>query len=246
MVNRRLRGTPPVRRCRRAGGCVAVRVGIEGLSRWIAAVAVVAASPMSLGAGCSEITDDAKRLECYDAQRKSRATDAAQQGTAAQGPFLPRVRRTHSAWIRHIRAAPVTGQTTVVVSTRAAERVACEAFGDASEGERAKLVIRCKDNNTALLLENGCMDDKADPQAVIWRVDDGPEQRLAMTAGAGDTALGLWRGHESIPIVKQLFGARRVRVELAPQGGGEGGPALLFPVYNLDAAIGPLRRACGW
>lgn len=216
------------------------------------AVIALASSP-AFGVNCSEIADDAERLACYDAQHESGQAAEVQSALGAQSQIrsgaqatperelLPRFRRLRSAWLRHINATGPGGERAVVLSTRSSERIACEQ----SESERVELHIRCKDNTTSLYLVSDCVLADVDAEAVIdWQVDDQSAQTLRMTRPSTEPGLGLWLGKHSIPLVRELFEANEVRIRLHSLQ--EVDEPIVFPVMGLEAAIGPLRKACHW
>ncbi|NBC49401.1 MAG: hypothetical protein GVY22_15795 [Gammaproteobacteria bacterium] len=217
------------------------------------AVATALASSLAFGMNCSEIADDAERLACYDAQHESeqaaetesalesRSRAGSEPQATPQPELLPRFRRLRSAWLRHINSTASDGSRAVVLSTRSTDRIACESSGS----ERAELHIRCKDNTTSLYLVSDCALADLDAEAVIdWQVDDQSSQTLKMTKPSSEAGLGLWLGKHSIPLVRELFEANEVRIRFdSDQDVGE---PIVFPVMGLEAAIGPLRKACHW
>jgi len=214
----------------------------------VGATAAVA-SRLALGNPCGEIGDDAERLACYDAQYQAeqaaeRAEDSAlatETSSTPQTELLPRFQRLRSAWLRHINSTGPNAERAVVLSTRSNERVACEE----ASGKRAALHIRCKDNTTSLYLVSDCALASIDAAArVEWQVDDQSPQTLQMTKPSSEPELGLWLGKHSIPLVRELFDANEVRIEL--ESDQEEEASLVFPVLGLEAAIGPLRKACHW
>lgn len=207
------------------------------------------ASSLAHGNPCGEIADDAERLACYDAQYEAEqaAEPAVESALANETPatpqteLLPRFQRLRSAWLRHINSTGPDADRAVVLSTRSSERVAC---GDAS-GKRAELHIRCRDNTTSLYLVSDCaLADIDEAASVDWQVDDQSPQMLQMTKPTSEPGLGLWLGKHAIPLVRELFEANEVRIQL--DAGQEGHAPLVFPVMGLEAAIGPLRKACNW
>lgn len=215
--------------------------------------AIALASSQAFAINCSEIADDAQRLACYDAQHESEQANVngpgldaqTQMGEEAQATpereLLPRFRRLRSAWLRHITSTAPDGDRAVVLSTRSTERVVCEQ----SASKRAELYIRCKDNTTSLYLVSDCALADLDAEAVIdWRVDDQSSQTLKMTQPSSEPGLGLWLGKHSIPLIRELFEANEVRIRFDSDQEGE--EPIVFPVMGLEAAIGPLRKACHW
>lgn len=230
---------------------------------WLLSAAGAHAREPEDGARCRAIADDTERLDCYDAlyqaqpdtaepppgkaeplpQRAESLSQRAKPPLQQAGPesLLSRVRRTSSAWLRHIRTPMANGETTVEISARSAERIAC---GD-GRGERVRLVIRCQDDTTTLFLASHCLiDAEAGKQEVTWQVDEGPVRTVPMEPAPDQGGLGCWEADESVPLVKALFGATELHLGLESRGDQD--RLLVFPIYNLEAAIGPLRRACDW
>ena len=65
-----------------------------------------------------------------------------------------------------------------------------------------------------------------------------------MRESTDNRALGLWRGGESIPVIKSMLGKRRMIVRATPYGDS---PFMAeFIIAGLDEEIEPLRNACSW
>ena len=176
---------------------------------------------------CAAIAGSFKRLDCYDAL-------AREQGPAApEGEPLPA-----GKWKIEQRASGISGGTDVFMVVKAVERIPGE------NGEvRPVLVVRCQDNNTAVIFNFARFIEQSRAEAAL-RIDDGAVMAASLKMSASGKAFGYWQGEEAIPFVKRLLGGKRLLVEVAPFGAR---PVLAeFPVAGLDMAVAPLRQACGW
>ncbi|GGE26764.1 hypothetical protein GCM10011345_35960 [Gemmobacter megaterium] len=65
-----------------------------------------------------------------------------------------------------------------------------------------------------------------------------------MTESNDNRALGLWSGKQSIPFVKSLLGATKIRLRILPVN--EDSIETTFNLTGLSDALAPVRKACGW
>jgi len=65
-----------------------------------------------------------------------------------------------------------------------------------------------------------------------------------MDESTDNKALGLWSGGESIPVIKKMFGKKQLIARMTPFS--ESPITVEMDITGLDAAIEPLRTACGW
>lgn len=174
---------------------------------------------------CAAIEGSFKRLDCYDALARE------------YGPAAPEATPA-GKWKVEQRASGIGGGTDVFMVVKAVERIPGE------NGEvRPVLVVRCQDNNTAVIFNFARFIEQSRAEAAL-RIDDGAVMGASLKMSASGKAFGFWQGEEAIPFVKRLLGGKRLLVEVTPFGAR---PVLAeFPIAGLDQAVPPLREACGW
>jgi len=110
---------------------------------------------------------------------------------------------------------------------------------------KATLTVRCRDDSTALIVR---MDDKflADSGgfgAVDVRIDDQQMRSYRLQESTDNKALGLWRG-AAIPLLKDLVGARTIRVAVTPFN--ESTQVMIFDIAGFDNVVADVRERCSW
>lgn len=176
---------------------------------------------------CAAIEGSFKRLDCYDALARE------------YGPAAPQAEATPAGkWKVEQRASGISNGTDVFMVVQAVEKIR------GKDGQvRPVLVVRCQDNNTAVIFNFARFIEKSRAEAAL-RIDDGSVMAASLKMSASGKAFGFWQGEEAIPFVKRLLGGKRLLVEVTPFGAR---PVLAeFPVEGLDKAVAPLREACGW
>jgi type VI secretion system protein VasI len=176
---------------------------------------------------CAAITGSFKRLDCYDALAGEFRPTQSEGETAPAG-----------AWKVEQLDSGISGVANVYLVVKAVEKIQ----GD--DGEvRPTLVVRCEDNNTAVMFHFARFIDHSRAEAAM-RIDDGEITGASLKMSASGKAFGYWRGDRAIPFIKRLLGGKRLLVEVAPFGAR---PVLAeFPIEGVDEAVAPLRKACGW
>lgn len=176
---------------------------------------------------CAAIAGSFKRLDCYDALAREYGPATGEGETAPAGE-----------WKVEQRASGISDATDVYMVVRAVENIPGET------GEvRPVLVVRCEDNNTAVIFNFARFIEQSRAEAAM-RVDDGSVTAASLKMSASGKSFAFWRGDEAIPFIKRLLGGKRLLVEVKPFGAR---PVLAeFPIAGVDEAIGPLRKACGW
>ncbi|MDV6329028.1 type VI secretion system-associated protein TagO, partial [Idiomarina sp. Sol25] len=79
---------------------------------------------------------------------------------------------------------------------------------------------------------------------VEYRVDENRAKTRGFDDSTNNKALGLWRGSQSIPMIKELFSSESLLVRFTPYG--ESAVSARFPISKIETAIKPLREACNW
>lgn len=194
---------------------------------FLAAFLSVAAPAFS--ADCTQIVDDAERLNCYDQE---------------SGISQVETTNSDSSWVVRTDSSDFEDTTDVFMSTESLEPISCQQFGTA---QTATLMIRCMENTTAIFMSTSChvasgFQGYGD---VDVRVDDKPSTVASMGASTDSRALGLWRGGSSIPFIKnQLLGGSRLLLRFTPFG--QSPTTVEFDISGIDEALVPLRTECGW
>jgi len=199
------------------------------------------ADPTPLLYACRVIDEPERRLACYD-RAAGRAPDAPEAETAeATEPTAASPAGGKPAWATRIDTSQFTDEQTVYLTVRSDRPVACR-FGRV---EPVTLFVRCLENTTALFLDTHCfLSDIQGYGDVDIRLDEDAMRTLSMAASTDNSALGLWRGGSSIPVVRSLFGKERLIMRFTPFN--ESPLEATFDITGLETAIDPLRKACNW
>lgn len=176
---------------------------------------------------CAAVAGSFKRLDCYDAMAREYGA------TQAEGEAAPT-----GAWKVEQLESGISSVPDVYVLVKAVERIQGE------DGEvRPILVLRCEDNNTAVIFNFARFIEHSRAEAAM-RIDDGEVTGASLKMSASGKAFGYWRGDGAVPFIKRLLGSKRLLVEVTPFGAR---PVLAeFPVEGVEEAVAPLRKACGW
>lgn len=202
----------------------------------------VAADPTPLLNACRVISEPDRRLACYDraAGRAVGTTEAAGTGIN-EGSSEDATERAPSVWQSSIKTSPLTDETTVVLWVSSREAVDCGRI----DVRPVALVVRCLEDTTAIYLATHChMTDHQQYAQFEYRLDAHPRQSFRGSASTDSRALGLWRGNQSIPVIRSMFGRERMIVRATPFG--ENPFTAEFDITGLETAIAPLRKACNW
>ena len=204
-------------------------------------------------ADCAAIAEDAHRLACYDRAYRGAASAGASGGASGGVSAAPaaeagpaEARRvedgTPEGWRLSQGPSPIDGSPNVTLELISPPG-AREGGGAAAP---ARLVIACRENVTNLYIvyAGAFMAGEGEWGRVVWRVDGGRARAAQMRESGDNAALGLWTGRAAIPMVRALLKGRALSLRATPFNGEA--MTHVFPIAGLDAAIAPLRRACGW
>ncbi|MBT53629.1 MAG: hypothetical protein CMF72_09565 [Mameliella sp.] len=133
--------------------------------------------------------------------------------------------------------------TATVVLSLSAENALYDRFG---QTKSAALFLRCKENTTVFYVNAGgfFLSDIQGRDRVDMRVDTQKPFVKSMKVSTDNTALGLWNGGASIPVIKQLLGGETLFLRLTPHS--ESPLEMEFDIRGLEEALRPLRDACHW
>lgn len=198
---------------------------------------------------CTVIEGAGLRMTCYDAVFKGdgKAVLPEAQAPAATptdtGVDLRAETQPKGDWlIRHDKSA-MTDQDTVVLTLKSNEMVLCRQYGSP---DYLSLIVRCMENTTSLYITGDCHVASGfyGYGKVTLRLDDGKPFTRNMEDSTDSSALGLWDGGSSIPLLKQMIGKERMIARFTPFGANPVEPS--FTIAGFDEAVKPLREACGW
>ncbi len=185
------------------------------------------------GKACISIENDLDRLACYD---RALGRTPVEEKAALEGDV--------GAWDVSVETSEMDDSTSVYLSLRSLEPVACSAYGDR---QKLTLLIRCVENTTAMYFTgNSChFADGFDGYGrADLRVDDHSAYEVRMFDSTDSKALGFWRGRKAIPQIKRLLGGETLLLRTTPFGMSPF--TAKFPIAGIDEAIKPLRAACHW
>ncbi|WP_348681953.1 type VI secretion system-associated protein TagO [uncultured Halomonas sp.] len=158
----------------------------------------------------------------------------------------PKPAEPNSPWFVRQDTSPMDDSTSVFLSTYSKELVPHKYRS--GRAAPAVLQLRCMENTTALYIEfNGhymVSSRYQDWGDVDLRVDAGNARTIGMHESTDNQVLGLFRGGQSIPVIKSMFGAEKLLVRATPFN--ESPITVTFDVSDLESEITPLREACHW
>lgn len=188
----------------------------------IAALAVGAAHAAD---DCIDISNDQRRLACYDAEYRPVDTVAQQ-----------------SSWMVNTSTSPIDDSTSVYMRVSSKESITDRLGRPAN----ADLWIRCNENTTSMIFKfaKHHMASLNQYGNVTLRVDNQQARTMRMHESTDNQAIGLWNGGSSIPVIRQLFDHDTLTVRATPYS--ESPITTQFPISGLKQAITPLREACNW
>lgn len=198
---------------------------------------------------CTEIEAPGIRMICYDRVLKDggKAVLPDVKAPPATPPDVvtspPTDAQPTGNWRTRRDKSAMTDQETVVLSLQSNEMVQCRQFGSPSY---LTLIIRCMEDTTSLYITGDCHVASGfyGYGKVTLRLDDGKPFNRNMDDSTDSSALGLWDGGSSIPLLKQMIGKDRMIARFTPFGANPIEPS--FTISGLDEAIKPVREACGW
>lgn len=179
---------------------------------------------------CINIENDLDRLACYD--KVSGRSEAEIEQVDADG-----------AWDVDISKSEFKDTTDVYLRAESDNTLGCARYGASNS---ARLVIRCSENTTAMLIVTGChlASGFGGYGQVEYRFDDKPAGKRNFDVSTDNRALGLWSGKRSIGVIKKMIGSEKALFRFTPYG--ESPVTARFTVSGLEEAIKPLRKECNW
>lgn len=185
--------------------------------------------------------------ESLRSEGSSTSPSSAAKGSEPQQDSLPPTPpEPRSSWSVSQNTSPIDDSTNVWLTTYSNEPVPHKYRS--GRAAPARLQLRCMENTTALYIEfNGhhmASSRYHDWGDVDLRVDSRNARTIGMDASTDNSLLGLFRGGQSIPVIKSMFGAETLLVRATPFS--ESPITVTFDVRDLESEISPLREACHW
>jgi type VI secretion system protein VasI len=179
---------------------------------------------------CGVIDNDLDRLACYD--KASGRTPTTEAVTTEVGK-----------WDVSIEKSEFKDTTDVYLQLASNEPIQCGMLGSPAV---ATLVLRCKENATAIYISTAChFASGFDGYGKVeHRVDDKQSGETEFTASTDNSALGLWQGWRVTSFIKMLLGGNTLLVRFTPYN--ESPKTAKFNIAGIGEAIVPLREACQW
>jgi len=198
------------------------------------AAAPALAQPAATGQSCARIDDEAKRLLCYDLVFRT-GVPGIDPSTPLPPPKAAAVEAEGvDSWPLTTAASP-TGKGMFMTLTN----ISLEPLPDSDQSGR--ITISCAGTNTSLSFWFPGFYMSSDERVVEASYDGGKAETYE--AGGFDAQMSI-SGAKSIPIIKQLMAANKVKVSAKPSSGPK--VSAEFDLAGLTKAMTPLREACGW
>jgi type VI secretion system protein VasI len=175
---------------------------------------------------CAAISQDAKRLECFDLIfKKSSVTTSSPK----------------SDWVVREEKSKIDDTTNVTLHLKSIEPVRNQ-YGIKKQID---IVINCREKKTDLYIVFGgyFMSSVQNYGEVTYRIDKKPAVTKHFTESTDHEALGLG-GANSISFIKSLFGGSTLFIRATPFN--QSSVSAEFNISGLQEAIKPLSKACGW
>jgi type VI secretion system protein VasI len=169
----------------------------------------------------------------------------SRNSSAAPRPVSPAVAARRDAeaglrWTSRQSTSRIDDSPSVYLQLRAVE-LATNEYG---RRVQPVLHIRCYENTTTLYIDVPDTFLDTESVRVTYRLDDQPARQADWRVSTDYGSMGLWRGNQSIPLIRQLAGADLLTVRFTPYGNVPF--QTTFMVEGLDEELPPLREACNW
>jgi len=192
--------------------------------------ALISTSALAAPSDCFHIQKDIDRLACYDREH-------------GRTPEKKDISSTESKWSVRQETSKITDDTNVYMTLESEETVNCGW----NKGGKVYLVVRCRENTTSMYFRTGChmtSSDYTNYGEITYRLDRNKAQKLQGKESTDNRALGLWRGSESIPVIKEMFDKSSLIVRMTPYS--ENPFMATFDIKGIEKEIAALRQSCNW
>lgn len=197
---------------------------------------LLASSLVASPVECHAIDEDTLRLSCYDRVTEYSPPEPDQIDQEDPADF--------GEWSISERRSEMTDFQNIFASLSSENQVWHQYDFQRRTG-RARLLVRCMDNRTALTIgmDGKFLADNGGYGSVSVRIDDATARTYRFRESTDNMVLGLWRG-SAIPLLKNLIGAEEVRFEITPFN--ESAQVMRFDVRGIDNVIARVRDRCSW
>lgn len=179
-------------------------------------------------AKCTEISSSVDRLACFDAAAKRSGLGGKTETSKPKGE-----------WHSWTDTNKFTDRLDAFTSVEAKNTVQMNSY----KTTRPRLYIRCADNTTALIVSfDGFL--TSGETYLRYRIGDRKPATARWDVSTNYESAGLWRGAQSIPFIKSLFGEERLLVEVTPHG--ESPVSAEFNITGIEEAVSDVRKFCNW
>jgi len=179
-------------------------------------------------AKCTEISSSVEKLACFDAAAEANGLSSKIETSNPRGE-----------WRSWTDTNKFTDRTDAYISVEAKNTVQMNSY----KTTLPRLYIRCADNTTALVITfDGFL--TTDKTYLRYRIGDGKPATARWNVSTNYESAGLWRGGQSIPFIKSLFGEERLLVEVTPHG--ESPLSVEFNITGIEEAVSDVRKYCNW
>ncbi|MCF7486709.1 type VI secretion system-associated protein TagO [Vibrio sp. A2-1] len=178
---------------------------------------------------CAAETSSVQRLACFDSLSNR------------IGVATPKVsvQKSSGKWKKQEEVSPLDDSTNIYIRVSGNETIPNRY----NKLVTPELVIRCKENTTALSVWWGTYLG-LNSTYVTYRVDKLKPKKTKWSLSTKNEHIGKWSGSSSIPFIKQLLGKEKLLMQLTPYG--ENSVMTTFDISGIEEAIKPLRKQCKW
>ncbi|UCH75019.1 MAG: hypothetical protein JSU82_03995 [Rhodospirillales bacterium] len=211
--------------------CGSARSGAGRTLSWLAFAALATLVPVppadAAAAGlqdCAAIGTPVERLSCYDRLAREAAPPREDYGgwTLDETPSRLDPERTDLVlWTRSVNALP----------------------GSAGGRMHAVLMLQCRLGEVAAMFDFGRFVGGGSAR-IEYRIGNGAVLAGDVAVAPDHRRFGVWERDRAIGFIKALYGQPQLRLRIAPPTGDT--MIAAFDLAGLEAAIAPLRGACGW
>ncbi len=240
---------------RRTGGTTAGALGAT-MRSWSAGLCALVCAMTGLGdsakadfvsevLACKAVVDNLERLTCYDRAVRENANINSKPDPLSGNVDVSKTQsespETDEAalgdWMVDRELSPIDDSQAVYLSKVNEEWLADRSVG----GESTTLVIRCKENETSVMVATSEFLGISDSVPITVRFDSSAAQRQTWNSS---TSYRSAFAPQPIKLIKQLLEANQFVVRLEKYGGGN--ITVTFRLEGLANLIGDVQSACHW
>ncbi|SDG37536.1 type VI secretion system-associated protein TagO [Pelagibacterium luteolum] len=214
------------------------------VKRWLAMAAVlggVMALPMPVSMAqapsaerCAAIGPASERLQCYDSIFRSGQFTGESAGGQAPEQGL---------WTSGVEISQIEGTELPFATVQSEQLIPALSGGRAP----ARLTILCVDGETAIQFgfagsPMGTPTSNSGPLTLQY--DRQPPRSQSADLSPDRVAIGFFETDEARPIIDQLLQTQRLFVRATPPS--QRSVTVSFQMEGIEAALEPVREACGW